>query len=116
MLSTMCQQIPHGGARNHVPQWDCHVSGKQTGSTAHRLQFLQVLQLRLELVQVGVCVAAQYRAIKRVPYTCWARMGGSVSATGNIQTSDCSAAERMMPAGHHAALDQNKDVRMMAKN
>ena len=34
---------------------------------AHRLQLLQVLQLSLELVQVGVCIAAQHRAIKGIP-------------------------------------------------
>ncbi len=33
----------------------------------HPLQALQVLQLRLELVQVGVRVAAQHAAVQRVP-------------------------------------------------
>ena len=38
------------------------------------LDALQVLQLRLELVQIGVRIAAQHRAVERVPEHLSARM------------------------------------------
>ena len=61
----------------------------------HPLELLQVLQLRLELVQVGIRVAAEHAAVQRVPEHLRTPSSGLINATAatvceSMNTSCCS--------------------------